>query len=60
MNAKTCMLTSITIFAVAIVLSIVSNFFEGYMQLWISCAACLMVIPGWIFNIIGWVKLIRR
>lgn len=60
MNAKICMWTSIIIFAVVIVLSIVSNFFEGYTRLWISIAACLMLIPGWIFNIIGWVKLIRR
>ena len=60
MDAKTCMWTSIMIFAVVIVLSIVSNFFEGYTRLWISIAACLMLIPGWIFNIIGGVKLSRR
>ena len=60
MNAKTCAWTSIMIFAVVIALSIVSNFFEGYTQLWISIAACLMLIPGWTFNIIGWIKLIRR
>ena len=59
MDAKTCMWTSVMIFAVEIALSIVSNFFEGYTQLWLSIAACLMLIPGWIFNIIGWVKLIR-
>ena len=60
MDAKTCMWTSVMIFAVESALSIVSNFFEGYTQLWISITACLMLIPGWIFNIIGWVKLIRR
>ena len=60
MNAKTCMWTSIMIFAVVITLSIASNFFEASTQLWISIAACLRLIPGWIFNIIGWVKLIRR
>ena len=48
MDAKTCMWTSIMIFAVVIVLSIVSNFFEGYTRLWISIAACLMLIAGWI------------
>ena len=60
MNAKTCMLISVMIFAVSIVMSLTSNLFEGYMQLWISLAACLMLIPGWIFNIVGWIKLIRR
>ena len=60
MNAKTCMWTSVMIFAMVFALSIVSNFFEGYMQLWVSFTACLMLIPGWIFNIIGWVKLIRE
>ena len=59
MNAKACMLTSVAIFAVSIILSIVSNFLEGYMQLWISLPACLMLVPGWVFNIIGWIKLIR-
>ena len=60
MNAKTCMWTSIMIFAVSIVMSLTSNLFEGYMQLWLSLAACMMLIPGWIFNIVGWIKLIRR
>ena len=60
MNTKTCMLISVMIFAVSIVMSLTSNLFEGYMQLWISLAACLMLIPGWIFNIVGWIKLIRR
>lgn len=60
MDAKTCMWTSIMIFAVSMVLSLTSNLFEGYMQLWLLLTACLMLIPGWIFNIIGWVKLIRR
>ena len=59
MNAKACMLTSVAIFAVSIILSIVGNFLEGYMQLWISLTACLMLVPGWVFNIIGWIKLIR-
>ena len=59
MNAKACMLTSVAIFAVSIILSIVSNFLEGYMQLWISLTACLMLVPGWVFNIIGWIKLIK-
>ena len=60
MDAKTCMWTSIMIFAVSRVLSLTSNLFEGYIQLWLLLTACLMLIPGWIFNIIGWVKLIRR
>ena len=60
MNDKTCMWTSIMIFVVSMVLSLTSNLFEGYTQLWISLAACMMLIPGWIFNIVGWVKLIRR
>ena len=60
MDAKTCMWTSIMIFAVSKVLSLTSNLFEGYMQLWLLLTACLMLIPGWIFNIVGWVKLIRR
>lgn len=60
MDAKTCMWTSIMIFAVSMVLSLTSNLFEGYIQLWLLLTACLMLIPGWIFNIIGWVKLIRR
>lgn len=60
MNAKVCTWTSIMIFAVSMVLSLASNLFEGYMQLWLLLTACLMLIPGWIFNIIGWVKLIRR
>ena len=60
MDAKACMWTSIMIFAVSMVLSLTSNLFEGYMQLWLLLTACLMLIPGWIFNIIGWVKLIRR
>ena len=59
MNAKACMLTSVAIFAVSIILSIVGNFLEGYMQWWISLTACLMLVPGWVFNIIGWIKLIR-
>ena len=60
MDAKVCMWTSIMIFAVSMVLSLTSNLFEGYIQLWLLLTACLMLIPGWIFNIIGWVKLIRR
>lgn len=60
MSAKICMWTSIMIFAVSLVMSIISFFFEGYVRLWLASTSLMMAVPGWIFNIIGWIKLIRE